>query len=213
MRPPISGIAFDLDGTLVDSMGRLPEVYTRVIRLAGGPEVEPEDVVAAFHVGSTPALLSHFLGRAVNDAELACFFDLMAEAARAVPVFVGVPEMLSSLNAMGVPLGLFTGAARRTTELLLASHGFSPLFGGVVAGDEVTRPKPCAEGLPMVCEQLHLAPENVAYVGDAQVDVDCALEAGCLAVVAAWGRDADDLERANTVVTSPAGIADLVVDS
>lgn len=210
MGPQIAGIAFDLDGTLVDSMGRFPEVYTTAIRLAGGPSLEFEDILAAFHVGSTAQLLSHFLGRGVSEAELTCFYDLAAEAAREVRAFVGVPQMLSDLKARGVPLGVFTGAARRTTELLLESCGLTALFDAVVAGDEVARPKPCAEGLLMVCDQLRLAPPNVVYVGDTQADVDCAREAGCLAVVAGWACDAARIDGADVILTSPTAIAALV---
>jgi len=58
-----AAVVFDLDGTLVDTMTIAPTVYVGTIRALGGPELSPDTVAATWHVGATPAVLAHFLGR------------------------------------------------------------------------------------------------------------------------------------------------------
>jgi HAD superfamily hydrolase (TIGR01509 family) len=202
-------LVFDLDGTLVDSMGAFLGVYVNAIRVLGGPDLQPSDVVAAFHVGPTRAVLAHFLGRPATEADLDCFYELAAAAAPTVRTFEGVPQMLAGLAARRVPVGLFTGATRRATDLLLTSCGLAKHFYAVVAGDEVTRPKPCEDGLLAICDQLHLPPSRVAYVGDTQDDVDCARNAGCVAITTSWGGRSALVIGADIAVAAPAELLEL----
>jgi beta-phosphoglucomutase-like phosphatase (HAD superfamily) len=88
-------VVFDLDGTLIDTMTSVPLAYAEAIRERGGPDLTPDQVVAAWHLGPTPAVLAHFLGRPVTDGDLACFHDRMAvaaESARPSRYFLGRPR-------------------------------------------------------------------------------------------------------------------------
>jgi HAD superfamily hydrolase (TIGR01509 family) len=203
------GVVFDLDGTLVDSMSAFPIVYVRTIRLLGGPNLGPDDVIAALHLGSTAEVLAHFLGRPTTTADLDCFYEAATAAASVVRPFDGVAGMLDTLKGRGIKLGLLTGATRRTTELLLDSCGITRHFVSVVAGDEVSRPKPAPDGLLRVCKGLDVAPTRAAYVGDTQADIDCAIEAGCIAVLATWGDRNITAVGAHATAASPAQVTSL----
>jgi phosphoglycolate phosphatase-like HAD superfamily hydrolase len=93
---------------------------------------------------------------------------------------------------------------------LLEGCELSHVFEAVVAGDEVSRPKPCSEGLLMVCDHLGLAPASVVYVGDMQADIDCAREAGCVAVLAGWAAEPDQVSGAAFVAPTPSALVELV---
>lgn len=203
-------VAFDLDGTLVDSMTVFPMAYVRTIRLLGGPDLDPDDIVAEFQVGSTADVLAHFLGRQTTTTDLDCFYEAATQAASVVRPFDGVEEMLEALLHGGIQLGLLTGATRRTTELLLDSCGIRRHFLSIVAGDEVVRPKPSPDGLLRVCKGLDVAPARVAYVGDTQADVDCAIEAGCIPVLATWGQGEKIAAGAQATAATPTQVTELL---
>ncbi|GIG87938.1 HAD family hydrolase [Plantactinospora endophytica] len=182
-----AGVVFDLDGTLVDTMTITPTVYVDTIRALGGPMVSPATVVASWHVGPTPVVLAHFLGRPASAADVECFHGLFAAAVSDVRPFPGVLDLADDLGRAGYRLGIFTAATRRTTDLVLATTGLDRSFAVVVCGDEVADPKPAPEGLMLACQRLGVDVAEAAYVGDAEVDLECAEAAGSLAIHARWG--------------------------
>ncbi|MFI6324559.1 HAD family hydrolase [Nonomuraea sp. NPDC050556] len=170
-------ILFDLDGTLVDTMASTPQAYADTIRALGGPVVSPSDVVATWHIGPTPVVLAHFLGRAATAEDVETFHDHVARGD--VRPFPGVTELLGDLRDEGYLLGVYTSATRRAAAFKMRSAGIDlPL----VAGDEVERPKPAPDGLELLCCLLGVAPSDSAYVGDAQTDLQCAAAAGALGI-------------------------------
>lgn len=178
---------FDLDGTLVDTMTCAPRAYADTVRALGGPDLSVADVVAAWHIGPTSAVLEHFLGRPVGTGDLACFSERFEDAVAAVRPFVGVVAMLDALDRDGRGLAVVTTATRWAAGLMLANAGLWGRFACVVGGDDVISPKPAVEGLERACRHLGVVPAAAAYVGDSAVDLDCAQAAGSLPIQAAWG--------------------------
>ncbi|WP_219502852.1 HAD family hydrolase [Nonomuraea ceibae] len=180
-------VVFDLDGTLVDTMTVVPDAYAGTVRALGGPDVTPEQVVAAWRLGSTPAVLAHFLGRPPTAEDLEHFHRRLDAAAATVRPFPGVVELLGDLARAGRPLGVFTGATRRAATMMLDAAGLTGLFAVVVCGDEVGRAKPAPDGLELACRLLGVRAADAVYVGDAETDLQCARRAGARAVHASWG--------------------------
>lgn len=183
----IEAVVFDLDGTLADTMVLAPRVYADTIRCLGGPGVSPDEVVAVWHMGSTPVVLGHFLRRAVTPQDIDCFYGNFESAVADVRPFPGIPGVLSSLRRKGYRLGIFTHATRRAATLTLAGAGLDHFQLTLVGGEEIAKPKPAPEGLQLACQRMNTAPAAAAYVGDAEVDLQCAAAAGSLAIHARWG--------------------------
>ena len=80
-------VVFDLDGTLVDTMTSAPQAYADTIRSLGGPDVSPSDVVAVWHIGPTPVVLEHFLGRPVSLPDTERFHRHFADVVASVEPF------------------------------------------------------------------------------------------------------------------------------
>jgi Haloacid dehalogenase-like hydrolase len=99
-------VVFDLDGTLVDTMTSAPQAYADTIRSLGGPEVSPSDVLAVWHIGPTPVVLEHFLGRPVSLRDTERFHRHFADVVASVEAFPGVVEMLDALSRGGHRLGV-----------------------------------------------------------------------------------------------------------
>jgi HAD superfamily hydrolase (TIGR01509 family) len=179
-------VVFDLDGTLLDTMTVVPRVYVQIIRELGGPDLTPQELVAAWHLGPTPVILAHFLGRAITSADLEHFYAGMEAGAASTQPFPGVLELLQALREDGYVLAVYTSATRRGVGTTLGRTGLDAQVSVVVTGDEVARPKPAPDGLVDTCRLLGIPAAAAAYVGDAETDLQCAAAAGAIPVHARW---------------------------
>lgn len=211
----VVGAVFDLDGTLLDTMSAAPLAYVATIAELGGPAVDPAEVVAAWHLGNTRAVLAHFLGGSVTEADLDRYHRHAALVSAAAQPFPGVPAMLRGLRNAGHPLAVYTGASRRVAEPLLAATELAGYFSVLVCGDQVREPKPAGEGLVTACRVLGLPSAAAVYVGDQPADLACAAAAGARGIHAGWGGtngvagpDATAVTPADVLRLMAAGTAD-----
>jgi HAD superfamily hydrolase (TIGR01549 family) len=202
----LSAVVFDLDGTLVDTLRLILGTYVDTIRSLGGPVVTTDDVLATFHIGPTATLLEHFLGRPISADDMECYHAAYEQAIAGLQPFPGVVDMVEQLSREGYRLGLFTSATRRAATRVLARARLDRYFEVVVGGDEVARPKPAADGLELVCRRLAVRPNEAAYVGDALVDLECAISAGALAIHARWSGAARVKAGGHVVAQRPVDI-------
>jgi HAD superfamily hydrolase (TIGR01549 family) len=178
---------FDLDGTLLDTMVSVPAGYAATIGALGGPDVSPEQVVAAWHLGPTAVVLAHFVGRPITAEDIECFYRCLQEATDAARPYPGVERLLDALGTDGYQLAVFTSATRRAATAMLAAAGLDGYLPVIVGGDEVPATKPAPDGLLRACSLLGVSAADVVYVGDAATDLECAAAAGALGIHAAWG--------------------------
>lgn len=181
-RPLVArAVIFDIDGTLVDSVG----AYLEVARVA----VEPFGLeVTEAHVRRSLASGSNFWKGVVPperpDGE-AVLKELSVTAAREWPrvlrehgrLFDGVAHTLDALKDLGVKLGIVSGARPEVLELLRAD-GILERFDAVVLGGDVARGKPDPEGMLKCLAELDVAPADAVYVGDTPVDIQASRAAG-----------------------------------
>ena len=181
-----AAVVFDLDGTLIDTMGAVPAGYAAAVHAVGGPRVTAADVVTAWTKGSAAAALSHLLGRPARAADLEALHRHLITATEGLSVFPEARQLLQDLMTCRVLTGLYTGAARRLAEMHLDRTGLGSYFDAIVCGDEVTEPKPGPAGLRMVCDDLQVNPHDIVYVGDSDADRACAAAAGATFCFANW---------------------------
>lgn len=183
----VDAVLFDLDGTLVESRIDFDGMRRDVLRLAAERGVGPdllagldilEMIARASERVSDPAELRAAAERALTAIEVA--------AAAGTGEMPGALELLGSLEADGIRVGIVTRNCRRVvTEIL----GRIPLPHGVLlTRDEVPRVKPDPEHLLLAAAALGVAPERVVMVGDHRMDVRAGRAAG-MGTVGLLGRD------------------------
>lgn len=225
MHPLVEGaraIAFDLDGTLVDSAPDLAVAANRMLVALGERELAEERVAAAIGDG-IDALVARTLAEsagAAPDAEaLAAAADIFRElyaqrVFEASRIYPGVREGLAALAARNLPLGCITNKASRFTEALLAKSGLAKYLSFVECADAPEHRKPAPFLLLKTCADLGIAPRELLYVGDSALDVAAARAAGCPVVLVAYGynrgRCAAD-SGADAVIGSLAELAEMRV--
>jgi phosphoglycolate phosphatase len=188
-------VAFDLDGTLVDSAPDLAAAANGMLAALGHRALPVERVAAAIGDGIDALVaraLAESTGREPNADELAAaasrFREIYAKNVfRATRIYPGVKEGLERLAGRGLRLGCITNKASPFTKALLEEAGLARWFAFVECADSVEQRKPAPYLLLKACRDLRIAPSELLYVGDSALDVAAARAAGCPVVMVAYG--------------------------
>jgi N-acetyl-D-muramate 6-phosphate phosphatase len=188
---PVLGVLFDLDGTLIDSAPDLAGAANR-LRADHGLEPLPLDMLRPMVGSGARGMVGVAFGVAPGEARfeplrdtfLAHYEAMLLE--RTAP-FAGVEELLSGLEAAGIPWGIVTNKAARFTLPIVAGLKLDERAAAVVCGDTTPHSKPHPAPLLHAARAMGLAPEDVVYVGDDLRDAQAARAAGMPMVAATWG--------------------------
>jgi phosphoglycolate phosphatase len=178
-----AAIAFDLDGTLVDSAPDLHAAANRMLAELGRPALTLPQVTS-FIGNGVPKLVERCLeatggGGDLHADGLARFrahYD--AAPANLTRPWPGVPEAARRLRAAGLPLGICTNKPEGPARKLLALLGLDDLFASVIGGDTLPEHKPQPEPLIRCLAELGADPARTLYVGDSETDAETAANAG-----------------------------------
>lgn len=188
-------VLFDLDGTLLDSVGDLAAAANRMLVALGRPEL-PLARVATYVGKGIPRLVHRALtGHMDADAEPALHARALAlfeaayeeESGRSTTVYPGVVAGLERLRAAGVRLACVTNKSRRFTVDLLEKTALAQRFDALVCGDDTPRKKPDPLPYLLGCERLGVAPGRALVIGDSSNDVAAGRAAGCAVFAVPYG--------------------------
>ena len=187
----ITAVAFDLDGTLIDSTDAIVESFFHTFD-ALGIERPPRDAIVTSightiedqfaHLGAPDPIESVRVYRA-HYAEIACDMTTLLPGAR---------EGLHRLQDEGLRLGFATSKKLEYAELILRHQGILDLFESRIGPDEVSRPKPHPEAVLKSLEHLDATKDEMFFVGDTQFDVNAAHAAGVRCLCVTTGYDTRD---------------------
>jgi phosphoglycolate phosphatase len=194
MLPP-TAIAFDLDGTLIDSRGDIvAAVNHALIRTHRAPL--PGPVIVRFIGDGARALCARAAQLTEASDEVTVLVDLFIDYYVAHPLDFtrwcpGAQEALDAFaeDMPDIALGICTNKPRAITEAVLAALGIRTRFRGVVAGGDLPEKKPAPGPLLLLAKALRATPESLVMVGDSAQDVECAhrAHARCVAVESGFG--------------------------
>ena len=208
----IRGVAFDLDGTLVDSALGLTAAVDNALYALELPMAGEERVVTWIGNGADvliqraltwarqeraalraaqgkPSVDHDDIPQAEQQAILRKLFDrYYGEVAEEGSfLFPAVADTLGALHAKGLPLALVTNKPTPFVAPILASLDIAKYFTVVIGGDDVKNKKPHPEPLLLVAEKLELAPAELLFVGDSRNDIQAAKAAGCSSIGLTYG--------------------------
>jgi phosphoglycolate phosphatase len=207
-------LLFDLDGCLVDSLPSIRRCWERTLVQFGA--LPPTDEVVR-HLAGPPVdeVARRLLPAAAPDriAEVvAAYRRCSVASAGEVPAYPGVAEMITTLRARGVRLGIATSKAIEVAEPVLVALGLRARFD-VVRGTPVDEPG--TDKATVVARALQaLAPDvPVGLVGDRSHDIVGAHAHGLRGFGALWGYGGRvELEQAgaDVLLHTPADVLELV---
>lgn len=134
----VSGVIFDCDGTLVDSMGVWREASAWLIEESGVGDV-PFDRIESLSLRDTCAMLHDEMGaKATADELYEGVCSRVREAyARDVQIMPGARAFLDELAAAGIPMVIASSTPVRELRCALAAHGLEGYFADLVSTEDV----------------------------------------------------------------------------
>lgn len=168
-------VVFDWDGTLADTAQASYRCYARTFAELSIPF--DEDTYARTYSPDW-----HQTYRALGlpeerwgdaDSRWLAFFD-----AENVGLLDGARELVESLSATGLRLGIVTTGHRERVQKELLRHGIAELIEQCVFGSDVRRRKPDPEGLLLCLDRMNVPVGEAVFVGDSPEDILMARRAG-----------------------------------
>ncbi|HSK69024.1 MAG TPA: HAD family hydrolase [Candidatus Limnocylindria bacterium] len=192
-------IVFDMDGTLLNTLPDIARAMNLILA-SHGLAPHPEASYRAFTGNGARMLATRALaGRddlldAVYSAYLKEYSLHSLEATRP---YDGIADTLGALQAMGIPLFVFSNKDDPEAKAVAAHYFPGIKFAGVLGSVPGVPLKPDPAALLRVLGEQGFDPKDGVYVGDTQTDVACAKAAGIYCAAALWGfQDEDQLAAA-----------------
>lgn len=193
----VRAFVFDLDGTLIDSKMDLVQSVNAMLRRMGRTE-QPTELVASYIGHGAPQLIASVLGPAVDEVQrreaLAIFLEhYQAHKLDLTRAYPGVREGLRALA--GCPMAVLTNKPARVSMDILGGLKLTQFFRAVYGGDSFVKKKPDPSGALAILKELGASPAESAMVGDSDVDMLTARNAGMVAVGVSYGFGQHDREK------------------
>ena len=183
-------VIFDLDGTLLDTLDDLCNSVNYSLRTNNFPERSLEEVRT--FVGNGIRLLiersvPEGTSKELIDKTFECFKTYYAVHCNdKTKTYPGVMDMLKELKKNGYKIAVLSNKAQYAVTKLCDIY-FNNLLDDAVGARENVAKKPSPDALYICAENNNINLNNVIYVGDSDVDVATANNAGVRGIAVTWG--------------------------
>lgn len=183
-------VMFDLDGTILDTLEDLTDAVNYALRQNGQPERSIDEVRRFVGNG-----IKKLIERAVqpgtgSDETDRIYNDFMpyykAHCADKTKAYDGIDELLSELKREGFLTAVVSNKADVAVKKLCEQY-FSGLFDYCVGERAGILKKPAPDSVNEVLKKLSVNKAEAVYVGDSDVDLDTARNAGLDCISVNWG--------------------------
>ena len=210
----VRALIFDLDGTLIDSKLDLIHSVNAMLAEMKRPQLAAETISGYIGHGA-PQLVARALGGTATEEELnhALKFFLGYYEEHKMDntcAYPGVPETLAQLTQL--PMAVLTNKPVRISVRILNSLGLANYFRVIYGGNSFESKKPDPFGANKILQELGVAAREALLVGDSEVDIQTARNAGTQAAAVNYGFGVHDrtAHPADIYLERFADLADLV---
>ena len=187
----VSGVLFDLDGTLIDSAPDLGAAANQM-RVRRGMASLPLELYRPLCGAGARGMLEiafamgpdHTDFEAMREEFFSNYERCLSERTFA---FDGVAELIAALRARGIAWGVVTNKSQRFALPLTAGMPLFASAGAIVSGDTTPHAKPHPAPLLEAARRMGLNPAHCLYVGDDERDIVAGHAAGMRTVAATYG--------------------------
>ena len=204
---------FDLDGTVLDTAKDISSAVNYVLKKYGFPQVDMDHVLHNTGYASR-YLLEHSVPEGTDvDAlypEYTAYYN--AHSNDTSSPYPGITGVLEKLKACGLRLALVSNKPEPAVITLMDQH-FPGIFECTIGDKDGQRKKPYPDSVNRALALLGEERENCVYIGDSEVDVLTAKNAGMPCISVKWGfRSEKELidAGASLIVSSPEELYDAI---
>lgn len=199
-------IAFDVDGTILDTLDSIIHVVNETLYANGFYKVDDKEYIRkALGYGSyyliEQALIfpyNHFYDKNVTKEVLEDYLKrYMDDDGSLTKPYEGVVNLIKELKDEGYKVIAYSNKPDSVLKPLMLEK-FGNLFDEVLGQVEGQAPKPNPEALLNMLDKIGISKEESIYIGDSDVDVQTAKNANMKMIAVTWGfRDREFLEKLN----------------
>ena len=210
-------VIFDLDGTILDTLQDLANSLNHALRTHGYPE-RSLDEVRRFIGNGIRVLVQRGCPtgtpEAAQEEALATFrvhYD--AHCKDFTGPYAGIHDLLAALKERGIRTAVVSNKIEPAVIVLCDEH-FPGSFEYMVGNRPDLAPKPSPDSVNEVIEKMGLDRADIVYIGDTEVDIQTADNAGIDCIGVDWGfRDGAYLRElgAKYIVNAPMEVLDIVL--
>ncbi len=209
-------ILFDLDGTLLNTLDDLTDSVNEVL-LQEGYRQRTKEEIKTFIGDGAKMLLERSLPPGTSESEILRCLILFREyylknmRNRTGP-YEGMPQLLRRLKQMGIKVGVVSNKPDEATKEMCRFY-FGADVDAAIGDNTERKKKPEPDNVIEALKQLGSPKETALYVGDSEVDVATAKNAGILCVAVTWGyRSRDTLAEAGAyvIIDEPKQLMELI---
>lgn len=183
---PPSTFLFDLDGTLVDSLGDLRTAVNLLRSELDLPPLDAATVRSCVGDGATLLVRRALPEGLFSEARLRRFLDLYgAHLLETTALYPGILDFLDLHR--GGRLAVVTNKPHGLTVALLQGLGLAPRFAAVIGGDSCPEKKPHPAPVLAALRRLGSDPSEAVLIGDHHTDLRAGRAAGVRTCFCAWG--------------------------
>ncbi len=194
-------VIFDLDGTLLNTLDDLADSVNHTLNYFKYPERRKEEV-RSFIGGGAKALIKKSLPENVTAEkyeEVLSYFQAYYKknADKKTGLYPGVKKLVNKLSDENYSIGVVSAKGDIVVKELVESF-LGDKVKETLGEEEGIKRKPTPDSILIMMDTLKCKPEETIYVGDSEVDVEAAANAGIKCASVTWGfRDKEDLEKIN----------------
>lgn len=208
---------FDLDGTLLDTLGDLRDSVNYALEKNGFPKRSTEEI-RSFVGNGIRLLIERAVPENTSTVETdKCFADFKVHYADNSAVltkpYEGITALLKELKKNGMKTAVVSNKADFAVKSLIDVY-FPGLFDCVLGEREGIRRKPAPDSVFAAIKQIGADIKKCIYIGDSDVDVMTANNSGLPCIAVTWGfRDKDVLEKLNPeyIIDTPEKISEIIL--
>ena len=177
------GLLFDWDNTLVDTWGAIHHAWGITLKTMGEEPWSLEETRQRVRKSARDTFPEMF--GACADEAMDIFYDAFrSDHLEKLREGDGAGEMLMRLSEAGYLLGVVSNKLGELLREECDHLGWTPLFHRVVGANDAPCDKPAVDVVEMALEGSGLAPgPDIWFVGDTDIDMLCAVNAGCIPVL------------------------------
>lgn len=179
-------VAFDLDGTIGDTIPLCIEAFKKAVQPYVGYELSDNEVTRTFGVNEE-GMIRRILGTPCKDFALKDFYAIYGHLHKLIcpQPFPGIRELITALKQRGILVALVTGKGMKSCEITLRQFKMNTLFDKVLTGDAERNIK--SDALKQLLKDYGLSADEAVYIGDTVSDIIECEKINVVCLSAAWG--------------------------